>query len=147
MRGGGWAIEDRERRLPGQLHVLEKKRNASVATRGGLEQGGDRRLHPRIHRLSRQMQDAHVLEIRPPGRALEERVIAAPKSEGREQRRGIAVTPERPGLAQEEVDEIAVVDVIGALPAKPRVASDGLPLIPGQTDRARTPGCGLPSNH
>ena len=64
-----------------------------------------------LHRAGRLAQDAQVLQVgRSRRTVLAQPVIGAPEHEAREQIRSEAVLRERPRLAEQPLDDIAVVD-------------------------------------
>lgn len=84
-----------------------------------VEQAGQRRLHPHLALLCRQLQDPQVLLGRPLRPPLQEQVVGHAEAAGGEQVGPVAVVGERPRLAEEPVDDVAVRDAVLAPSPQP----------------------------
>jgi hypothetical protein len=84
-----------------------------------IQQEGQRRLHARFAFACRQVQDPQVLLGRPSRLPLQEQIVGHAESAAGEQVRLIAVVGEGPRLADQPVDDVAVLDPVPATPPQP----------------------------
>jgi len=84
-----------------------------------VEQAGQRRLHPHLALLCRQVQDAQVLLRRPLRLPLQKQVVGHAEAAGGEQVRPVTVVSEGPRLAEEPVDDVPVRDAVLAPSPQP----------------------------
>jgi hypothetical protein len=108
-------------------HVGHRRRSATlpeslrdgfaVGRPPGVEQEPQRLVDLALPLASRQQEDRQVLLDRAAGPPILQRVISHPEPTGREHRAAVAVLLERPGLAHQPVDDVAVLDAM--LPPAP----------------------------
>jgi len=110
-------------------HIGHRQRSAAlthglghgVAAQGlvAAEQEPQRLVHHGLALLRRQQEDLQVLLARPRGAVLSQDVVRHPEPAGGEHRVAVAVLLERPGLAHQPVDHVAVRDFVFAPAPKP----------------------------
>jgi hypothetical protein len=76
-------------------------------------------LDTRLPLLGRQVQKPHVLPVRPPRLLLHQRVVGPPIRHTRVQVLAVHIARERPGLAHQPVDHVAIVDPVFRLATQP----------------------------
>jgi hypothetical protein len=119
-------------------HVGHRQRSATlpeslrdgeaVGRPPGVEQEPQRLVDRALPLASRQQEDREVLLDRAAGPPVLQRVISHPEPTGREHCVAVAVLLERPGLAHQPVDDVAVLDVM--LPPAPESRQDIDPTRP-----------------
>ena len=85
-----------------------------------VEQEPQRLVHAAFSLLSGQKQDGQVILDHAAGPPVLQQVVGHPESAGREHRIAVAVLLERPGLAHQPVDDVAVLDAMSAPAPEPR---------------------------
>jgi IstB-like ATP binding protein len=85
-----------------------------------VEQEPQRLVHAALPLLRRQVEDRQVVLGHAAGPPVLQQVVGHPESAGREHRVAVAVLLERPGLADQPVDDVAVLDAMLAPASEPR---------------------------
>jgi hypothetical protein len=85
-----------------------------------VEQEPQRLVHAALSLLSGQEEDRQVILDRAAGPPVFQQVVGHPEPAGGEHRIAVAVLLERPGLADQPVDDVAVIDAMLASASEPR---------------------------
>jgi hypothetical protein len=89
----------------------------SIGRPPGVEQEPQRLVDAALPLPRRQVEDRQVILDRAAGPLVVQRVVGHPEPAGREHRVAVAVLLERPGLAHQPIDDVAVLDAM--LPPAP----------------------------
>ncbi len=84
-----------------------------------VEQEPQRLVHAAFPFLRGQVEDRQVVLDHAAGPPVLQEVVGHPEPAGREHRIAVAVLLERPGLADQPVDDVAVIDAMLASPSEP----------------------------
>jgi hypothetical protein len=90
----------------------------------GVEQEPQGVVHPDLPLAGREEEDFQVILDRAAGPPVGEHVVGDPEPAGGEHRVAVAVLLERPGLADQPVDDVAVLDAVLAPAPEPRQGVD-----------------------
>jgi hypothetical protein len=117
------------RRRPAAL--AEGVRHRLAVERSPLfEQEPQRLVHPDLSLPRGQVEDRQVLLDRAAGPPVLQHVVGHPESAGREHRVAVAVLLERPRLAHQPVDDVAVLDAVLPPAPEPRQGVDLAGAVP-----------------